>query len=457
MIRQLAALTLQRAVGSHVGTYYREFLALRTLSPYEATALHAARLRDILRYAATNSPYYTQRVRLGRTPSLQDFPIMTKTALSGSFRELLAPTVLRAYDGGRQMGRGYSWTLVHTGGTTGRPTTVVHDRETRDRGRAARLFSQYLCGFPFGVPYFRLWGSMRDINEMRDSLGQRVLRELAGEVLLNAFRMRPENMARYIETMNRSAIGYLMAYVDAAVALAEFARAQNLHVRGLNAIMACAGTVTPDARSVLSGTFQARVHNKYGSRECGDVACECEVGSMHVYTNNVALEVIGPDEAPVTTGQRGRILITLLHSRAFPLIRYDIGDIGAWRDGDCRCGLPLPVFDTVEGRSVEFLRSVDGAQVSPVYIRHLIGVVHNPGFLERFQLVQRGHDDFLLRLEVPHQVDDARYIDFERVVRRDLLAVLGLPARLLVERVQSIENGESEKFMYTVNQTAPPV
>jgi hypothetical protein len=92
--------------------------------------------------------------------------------------------------------------------------------------------------------------------------------------------------------------------------------------------------------------------------------------------------------------------------------------------------------------------------VSPVYARHLIGVVHNPGFLKRFQLLQEGVGRFLLLVEVPSHIAPDAFDRFERRVRRDLHTVLGQRADLEVRRTSAIPGGDSEKFLYTRNLVA---
>src|SRR6185295_14177342 len=84
----------------------------------------------------------------------------------------------------------YDWLVVKTGGTTGVPTSVVHDARYRDCGRATRLFSQRLCGFPLGTRYFRLWGSEADLLEQQDKFERRLLSSLLGEMPMNAFRAK---------------------------------------------------------------------------------------------------------------------------------------------------------------------------------------------------------------------------------------------------------------------------
>jgi phenylacetate-CoA ligase len=44
------------------------------------------------------------------------------------------------------------------------------------------------------------------------------------------------------------------------------------------------------------------------------------------------------DGEPVANGQIGELVITDLMNEAMPIIRYRVGDVGRWVDGDCRCG-----------------------------------------------------------------------------------------------------------------------
>ena len=262
---------LQRIIGSRVKTYYREFLQLEKKTSEEIRQLQQQRLKALLKHAAQNIPFY--KLEAGDKPSLElhDFPILTKVALRERYHELMINSLREEYRLEQKPKKFYSWTEVKTGGSTGIPTSLIHDQEFRDRGRASRLYSQYLCGFPIGKPYFRLWGSMREINQMQDSLPQRVMRFLSGEKILNAFKMGDQDIAKYIEILNGNDMTAMMAYVDAACQIAKYSLKHEIPVYGIQSIMACAGTVTEDMRQTLKKAFGATIHNKYGSRDCADM------------------------------------------------------------------------------------------------------------------------------------------------------------------------------------------
>jgi phenylacetate-CoA ligase len=439
----------QRIAGSQAWSRYREFLALEWSDAKAIRLLQEQRVEGLLRHAAVQVPYYRERVAAERRPALDAFPILTKEAVHRDYRLLMTPALAREYDAGRP--RGYSWKVVRTGGTTGTPTTVIHDKRFRDFGRASRLYSQRLCGFPFGVPYLRLWGSMKDINGMRDSVAQRIMRLLARETLLNAFRMDEPRMRAYIEEIERSPARHMMAYVDCAEQLARFIRETGQRVRSIDTFMACAGTVTPEARSIIETAFRCRVHNKYGSRECSDMACECEMGGLHVYANHVLLEVVDERGATLPAEADGRILVTLLNNYQFPLIRYEIGDTGALSAGRCRCGRSFPLLKRVEGRTSEILKTGAGATVTPTYIRHLVGVVHNPGVIRRFQFVQNSPTDYDLTLETD-SAPDSLLATVTANLERDLKQVLGPGSKVATRRVSRIPEAGNGKFLYVISK-----
>ena len=434
-------LLLQRAIGSRAAARYRDFLRWESLAPAALRAEAEQRLADTLAHAARQIPYYRARVS-AVAPALADFPVLRKADVQGGFDDLRDPGLSAAH--------GYGALAVRTGGSSGEPTTVLHDADFRDAGRASRLYSQRLCGFPFGTPYHRLWGSMAEINQMRDGAAARIMRRLARETLWNGFRLADDTCAAFLADLRQRRARHVMAYIDAIEQVARFAESAG-GAPPLESIMACAGTVTGGTRDLLLRVFGGRVHNKYGSRECTDMACECERGGLHVYVPHVWLEIVDDLGRACPPGAPGRVLVTLLGNRGFPLIRYDIGDMATWAEAvACPCGRPFPLLKSIEGRRLEFLRATDGAYVSPVYIRHLIGVVHNPGAIRRFQLVQHTRDRFTLHVEAAG--GDAVLAGARARIERDLAAVLGAAAQIEWRAVDRIPESASGKFLYVRNE-----
>jgi phenylacetate-CoA ligase len=293
---------------------------------------------------------------------------------------------------------------------------------------------------------------MRDINQTKDSFKNRIMSFLSMEILLNAFKMNDEDIAQYIKMINNSKISHIMGYVDAVYQIARYIQKTDTKIKPVKSIMACAGTVTDDIRTLIEKTFGAKVHNKYGSRDCADMVCECDKGGLHIYSNYILIEVVDSMGNPLSSGEKGRILVTLIGNISFPLIRYEIGDIGALSCKSCECGRPFPLMEHLEGRTVEFLVNSNGGYVTPAYIIHLIGVVHNPGFIKRFQLIQLSLKNLELKLELETNVSDKIYQKAIANIIKDLKTVFGEDCNILHEILQDIPETDSGKFLYTINK-----
>lgn len=448
---------LQRAIGSRIGAIWREFQSWEHLTPEQLEARVEAKLSETLANAVAHCAYYrglglaprageSARAFLGR------FPVLTRETVRERFTELVADHLRAQITSPHSQSRQrYDWLVVKTGGTTGNPTTVVHDASGRDWGRATRLFSARQCGHPLGTRYFRLWGSEPDLLQTEAKLHLRVQRSLLGEIPLNAFRSKEAELRQHHATMMaHPEITSAMAYVDAAVSLALFIEEKNLPRPRLKTLMACAGTVTPEWRRILERVFGAEVFDKYGSRECCDMACECrQHRGLHVYSPNVFIEIVDEAGSPCAPGQTGRILVTLLNNPGFPLVRYQIGDLAQWAEpGPCPCGLAWPRLQSLQGRADEMLLTEDGTWLTSVFVRHFVGVSLNRQLIREWQLEQTGRKEFIFRY-VPVQ-EEGLEANLAKIKESFHLA-LGRSVNIELRRVSEIPLSPTGKMRWIIN------
>jgi len=444
---------LQRILGSNAGAAYRRLHQQETWSPERFQDWQQQQFNSLARHAIEHCAFYRERFDASSNVSLTNFPIISKAEMTSQFTNLMTDDLREEYK--RGPARGYSWLKVTSGGTTGLPTTVIHDADFRDKDRAARLYALHLGGFPFGTPHFRLWGSMNDIQRTTASLQQRVISALANETLLNAFQMDDHRLDEYIRMINESHIDHILAYVDAIHHIAQYAKRKGIRMRPLKSIMTTGGTLTDDVRAELHACFGARIHNKYGSRDAGEIGCDCEHGNMHVLPHMI-LETVDENGRSLPAGETGRVLVTFLGNMSFPLIRYDITDMAARSDEQCACGRPFPVLKRLEGRSTDFLFSTQGGFVSPVYIRHLIGVVYGPQIIRRFQLVQESAAAYTLTLQPESGVAPRELENLRTPILHDLRSVLGNDATIEFLVSDMIPETSSGKFRYIINRFSIP-
>lgn len=450
--------TLQQAIGSKILARWREFQAWTRFSSAELDRAIEKRLSKLLSHALNESAFYR---RLGLLPDsreraahfLKRFPILTREQIRDQFSELVIDSLKHEIASPASVAsKRYDWLVVKTGGTTGTPTSVVHDAVFRDWGRTTRLFAQALCGFPLGTRFFRLWGSEQDLMQQQEKFDRRVLRNLLGEIPMNAFRAREAELAQHHRSiLSDSTIHHLMAYVDAAVSLATFIEDRNLPRPKLRTIMACAGTVTQEWRQILERVFGAEVFDKYGSRECADIACECSShNGLHVFSPSVFVEVVDDDGRESPPGQTGRILVTLLNNLSFPMIRYEIGDLGVWAEpGPCPCGLAFPRLLQLQGRADDMLVTEEGTLLTSVFVRHFVGVSLNRQLIREWQFEQTGASAFVFRY-VPLRSEGLE--DNLAQLQVSFRKALGSSSKIELQAVSVIPPAPTGKTIWIVNR-----
>ena len=155
--------------------------------------------------------------------------------------------------------------------------------------------------------------------------------------------------------------------------------------------------VTARARAELEAFWGAPLCMTYGSTEAATtLGFECtQRDGYHVNEFDFHVEVDGPD-----TDGYGELVITTVHRRVMPLLRYRTGDVARWVSGPCPCGLPFRRLSTLRGRLDEQIACVWG-NVHPQFFERLLGPVRGLGADWQVALYERDLKPvFQFRLEL---------------------------------------------------------
>jgi len=213
-----------------------------------------------------------------------------------------------------------------------------------------------------------------------------------------------------------------------------------LRVRG---VYTTSETLFVSQRKLIEEAFQCRVFDSYGNSEmCGNIV-ECEYGERHLKHEYSCLEIVDENGCPVPPGGTGRLLCTAFGNRAFPLVRYDIGDIvTVSKDQTSKCGRGGLLIDQVLGRVENYVIAGDGRIVGR--LDHLFKDSQN--VLEA-QVVQNTPGEVLLRVV---QGDGYASAD-EKAIREEAALRLGSDTKVVFEYVGNIPRGKNGKFPFVVS------
>lgn len=424
------------------------------LSASQVEELQDQLIRALLLHAYENVPYYRRIIdqqgglamieKERAKGALAALPLLTKTLIRENWEDLKSRDLSSR-----------KWYYNTSGGSTGEPVRLIQDWAFHQRAQAVKELFDLWTGYRTGMPKVILWGSERDLLLGKETWRVRFGRWLRNEYWLNAFRMGPSEMRKYVEIINTVRPVQILAYVEAIYELAKFIEREGLKVWSPRAIMTSAGTLYGYMRETIERVFQAPVYNRYGSREVGDIACECEAHQgLHVCPLTHYVEILREDGTSAPPGEIGEVVVTSLINYAMPLIRYRIGDMAAWADHNCSCGRRWPLLKEVTGRTADTFISSSGRRVHGEYFTHL---VYFRDWVKKFQFVQESPERIRL-LVIPAVPKD----EIKEIIAREkadieakIQVAMGPECKLEIEVVDDIPPSPSGKYRYTISKVAP--
>jgi phenylacetate-CoA ligase len=443
----LAALKLSRR------TVWDELTFLRQLewkSREEIADVHNERLQKLLVHAWRHCEYYREVlngsgvVRNGQVfmDRFADVPILTKEIIRREGTRLRAsvlPDGRRAY-------------VNRTGGSTGEPVEYWQDNVYWDIDVATKLYHFEVLGKELGELEMKIWGSDRGIFQETATWKAKLQNFAYHRRALACSRLDDTQMQALIDEINAAKPKSIWSYIDGLYALAEYANRKGLKIRSPVAVFSGGGTLFPHMERAIETAFGAPAINFYGSREMGDVACDCGAkAGLHISSNSHKVEIVDRRGCPVLE-EEGDIVLTSLHNYAMPFIRYKIGDRGKLTDRACLCGRGFPLLQSISGRQMESFLTKEGAIISPIYLITTVGTSLQSQLFKKFQIVQDDYDRVTLKVVACNGSAIGELRSHLDEVATRIRSVMGQDCEVAYDFVEEIPRTSSGKYLYTVTK-----
>lgn len=246
----------------------------------------------------------------------------------------------------------------------------------------------------------------------------------------------PDQIANVLQKIKPDIVTGDVAVMD-RVSLELAGRRHDHHLRF---VVTGGGMLNTFMRKRIREGFGADVYDTYGSEEMSVIAWECrETGLYHVREDNVVAEVL-ENGRPVKEGERGEVVVTALHFRAMPFLRYRLGDEAVKGPDVCPCGKPFSTLKEISGRATDYLRLPDGREIFAAAVVYI--VQEQAAWIERYEFVQDDRDRVLLRIAalIPPRTDVLA------VLKDKVAGLLGPGVDVRIELVPEIQPGSGGKF-----------
>jgi phenylacetate-CoA ligase len=411
----------------------------------------SARMGQLIRHAAMEVPYYARTLNLGelldskgdvRWDKFHNIPILDKDVIRTNWQDLQS----------RDTAGGYKYSNF-SGGSSGEPVHLTQDAVYSNFNCAVKLLIDEWGGIQPGDTIFKIWGSHKDNQLHMQSARNRIIDWARNTYLFDPLILVSQaEMLQHIRNFNCIKPMQLTGYADCVMEFIRVMRVHGLIQHQPCSVLTSAAPLTHEMRVFMSSVLGAPVFNRYGSREVGDIACDCAAHEgLHVMSHTHFVELLDANQQPVVPGQLGSVVVTCLTNRAMPFIRYRIGDMASWSGRACSCGRMWPLLENVDGRVSDYLVTRDGRRLWAAGV-HLI--FFGRDWIRRFQLIQEDYEFIRIRIQ-PRSVDLQNREELNRQledIRNQLLVLLQLEMTVQVEIVDEIAPSPSGKYMHLISK-----
>ncbi len=402
------------------------FLRLRAnlkKNPEKIRRIQEKRLRQLLRYAYNNSPYYRASFeaaglsydRLAGCP-VKSLPTINKQILMDNFDEIVTRSDLnqeqiRRFDANSQSNETLfagKYHVVHSSGSTGKPGYFVYD---------VPAWNEMLAGIVRGG----LWNySIFDIfktlaNDPRvlfiaatDGRYGGAMAVSAGITGMNAHQLSLDiktPLSQWVEKINEFKPTMVIGYPSAIKILGDLVETKAITIK-VDRVVSCGEPLDGGLRKYIEGLFDCEVINFYGASE--SLVLGLEDGRddcMHLFDDMNYIEI-----------ENDKMYLTSLYNYAQPIIRYEISDQLILKESQ-REASPFTQAKIVIGRQEDLLWFNDESGK-----RDFLHPLAIEGFciegLVDYQFCQTGNDSFEMRAEVSSP-------DKNQQVRDEMLSQMG--------------------------------
>lgn len=391
--------------------------AAASLEPERLLNLQQRRLRDLLRHAVAQSPFYRKKYRgldIEHCP-LEELPITNKVEMMDHFDDVVTDRRIHRDDLEQFMAdpdnvpRLYldKYPVIHTSGSQGQPVLIVQDPFVLEllfalqmtRGNVHDHVGPTVAIKRLLQPSRLAVISMKHGFYPQGVVWSHVPRPVGHFLKLMALSPTDADLVQRLNDFRPNA---LAAYASVLEMVALHKNELRL-APDLRQVVSNSETLSARSRRHFEEAFGVPVIDNYSMGECGFLTTGCHTDpGCHIHADWAIVEVVDDRCRPVPRGATGtKILLTNLANRVQPFVRYEIADRVTLATTPCSCrNVRLPRIERVEGRSADFFWVRIGGRY-----RQLLSHVFKNAFefvneIREWQVVQEQRNRLRVRVEM---------------------------------------------------------
>lgn len=391
-------------------------------------------LKSIVKYAKENVPYY---MRLSGLETLSDFPIVNKQKYLSDYDSFCVAKDRIPYQKGELH-------VQKTSGSTGTPFAVPQDTRCRMRRIAIIKGENEKIGFHSFDAMMHLRAVSHYWNDSRDFL---YIKDLNIWYVDNA-NLRASKISEIIKLINEKDINFVRGYMTSLDMITRYMEERQLKFNHKVTFISVGELLQEWLRKRVVDYLKCDIISQYGNEENGIFGQSYINGSgRHINMNGAGciVEVLKMNsDEPAEIGELGRVVVTDFTNYAFPMIRYDIGDLAApceyYPDGTIKS------IDKLSGRVTDMIYNTQG-EIIDIYNSIPTEIYNNP-LVKQYQFIQTDEKEYLMNISTENdnvKTEEQKFID-------KLKDVLGDDASVKINWVNELPVLSSGKRKIVINE-----
>ena len=411
--------------------FTKKSLVNNNISSKKLEEIQLKKLKHILNYSYKNIPFYKEKfdkanvhpIDLKRLSDLEKFPI---TSREDAVKNYPGKIVAKGYT------RKNSYHQV-TSGSTGVPFEILRDIRCYDFYDANLARSLLSVGYSvFDLRAHYLWEPFRHNKRFWEKFG------LMRKVLVVTNR----NTEEQVKIIQKAKPDHIYTFSSLMEVFLNIIKEKNITDINPKAVFLTGDLVTKNLRERIKKTLNCEVFEHYAAAEFGVMAWESEEHNMlNINSDTICMEIVN-DEKVVRPNELGKILVTGLENKAFPLIRYEIGDYGVLSDKKSK-KYPYPLLKEIHGRMDDLIILPNG-HMSPIVFRDHIETSSDEFFnsIEQYKILQKTKTRFDIKIKKKKGFSDTVLINIDKTIQE----LFNGKAEVKFEMVNSIQLSKSGKL-----------
>ena len=360
--------------------------------PKECEIHQKIQLNEILTFATLYSEYYKKYADF---KMLQDFPVVDKNVYRENWDKIAVKEYSELPDS----------RVKYTSGSTGTPFKIVLDRARHGRWIAGNKVFREIVGMESHDKGIYVSANITDKQIPMD----RQIRD--NMYYIDCAFLDKGGINDFIDYLIDNDVHYMTILASALERICIMIQEGKVkpwtgHFVGIDTQ---SDMLKESTRKIASEYFKCPVTDTYGCEEFGVIASEDGSGYGRLVNNaDLYVEVLELDkDVPVKEGEIGRLVITDLYNKAFPMIRYALGDLGSiitTKDGK-------QYLNQLAGRQADMLYTTDGKPVNYFYIISLLEPYQD---IKQFQLIQQDYNHFKWILNTENHSYEKMIVEYSK-------------------------------------------